>query len=217
VNGSRRRLLRSITAVGATLLTGVRPRRAVAQAPHRQGTRAMKIYLAGPLGFSEAGRAFHFDVVVREIGRLGYTPLDPWSHDDPLGIDPGLGNEMDAAKAMPYGPQRKAKWEELNPRIGAKNRKLIDACDIVFAVLDGTDVDSGTAAEIGYAFAQGKPILGYRGDFRLSADNDGSIVNLQVEYFIRASGGTIIVLDKPTDKLTDKLGKELASIKLPAR
>jgi nucleoside 2-deoxyribosyltransferase len=59
-------------------------------------------------------------------------------------------------------------------------------------VLDGTDVDSGTAAEIGYAFAKGKPILGYRGDFRLAADNEGGVVNLQVEYFIRASGGDII-------------------------
>ena len=29
-------------------------------------------------------------------------------------------------------------------------------------------------------------------DFRLAADNDGSIVNLQVEYFIRQSGGQII-------------------------
>lgn len=62
---------------------------------------------------------------------------------------------------------------------------------MVFAVLDGTDVDSGTASEIGYAYALGKRILGYRGDFRLSADNEGSIVNLQVEYFIRASGGEI--------------------------
>jgi nucleoside 2-deoxyribosyltransferase len=53
-------------------------------------------------------------------------------------------------------------------------------------------VDSGTAAEIGYAFARGKRIVGYRGDFRLSADNEGSTVNLQVEYFIRESGGTII-------------------------
>jgi nucleoside 2-deoxyribosyltransferase len=53
-------------------------------------------------------------------------------------------------------------------------------------------VDSGTAAEIGYAFAQGKPILGYRGDLRLSADNEGATVNLQVEYFIQASGGEII-------------------------
>ena len=93
---------------------------------------------------------------------------------------------------MPYGPAKRDAWRKLNPRIGAKNQRLIDECDAVFAVLDGTDVDSGTAAEIGYAFAKRKPTVGYRGDFRLSADNDGSIVNLQVEYFIRASGGDVI-------------------------
>jgi hypothetical protein len=59
-------------------------------------------------------------------------------------------------------------------------------------VLDGVDVDSGTAAEIGSGFAKGKKIIGYRGDFSLSADNEGSIVNLQVEYFIEASGGAIV-------------------------
>jgi nucleoside 2-deoxyribosyltransferase len=59
-------------------------------------------------------------------------------------------------------------------------------------VLDGVDVDSGTAAEIGYAFAKGKPIVGYRSDMRLSADNEALMVNLQVEYFIRASGGDIV-------------------------
>ena len=59
-------------------------------------------------------------------------------------------------------------------------------------MLDGADVDSGTAAEIGYAFARGTPIVGYRGDFRLAGDNEGAVVNLQVEYFIRASGGTIV-------------------------
>jgi hypothetical protein len=75
---------------------------------------------------------------------------------------------------------------------GRNNQRLIDESDAIFAVLDGTDVDSGTAAEIGYGFAREKPILGYRGDFRLCADNEGGIVNLQVEYFIRASGGDII-------------------------
>jgi nucleoside 2-deoxyribosyltransferase len=69
---------------------------------------------------------------------------------------------------------------------------MMDQSDLIFAVLDGVDVDSGTAAEIGYGFAKGKKIVGYRGDFRLSADNEGSIVNLQVEYFIKASGGTIL-------------------------
>ena len=152
----------------------------------------MKIYLAGPFGFSEAGRAFHETIVVPTVQRLGHVALDPWSATNPLGIEPDLDAEIAATKEMPYGEPRREAWRKLNPRIGAKNRDLIDACDLVFAVLDGVDVDSGTAAEIGYAFARGKPILGYRGDFRLSADNDGTIVNLQVEYFIRASGGTII-------------------------
>src|ERR1051325_4485539 len=77
-------------------------------------------------------------------------------------------------------------------KIGGNNASAIDRCDAVFAILDGVDVDSGTASEIGYAFARGKPILGYRGDCRLSADNEGATVNLQVEFFIRKSGGTII-------------------------
>ena len=76
--------------------------------------------------------------------------------------------------------------------IAENNRVGIDDCDFMLAVLDGTDVDSGTASEIGYAFAKEKKVVGYRGDFRLSSDNEGGIVNLQVEYFIRKSGGTIV-------------------------
>jgi nucleoside 2-deoxyribosyltransferase len=92
--------------------------------------------------------------------------------------------------------------------MGGNNRGAIDRCDMVFVVLDGTDVDSGSAAEVGYAFAKGKPILGYRGDFRLSADNEGSTVNLQVEYFIRQSGGDIIMqiadLEKSLKKIVER-------------
>lgn len=47
--------------------------------------------------------------------------------------------------------------------------RAIDCCDLVLAILDGPDVDS-TAAEIDYAFARGKLVLGYR-DFQLAADN----------------------------------------------
>ena len=88
-------------------------------------------------------------------------------------------------------PTRREAWRRLNHEMGATNRAAIDVATAL-AVLDGVDVDSGTAAEIGYAFARGKLIVGYRGDFRLSADNEGSTVNLQVEYFIRESGGTIV-------------------------
>ena len=93
---------------------------------------------------------------------------------------------------MPYGPKKREAWRKLNRRMGATNRAAIDDAHGVVAILDGTDVDSGTAAEIGYAFARGKLIVGYRGDFRLSADNEGSTVNLQVEFFIHESGGAIV-------------------------
>jgi nucleoside 2-deoxyribosyltransferase len=143
-----------------------------------------RIYLAGPLGFSEAGRYFYGSVLVPFVSGLGYEVVDPWALTDLRRIE--------AVRTMPYGPARRDAWRQLNVEIGANNRAAIDGAQGLVAILDGADVDSGTAAEIGYAFARGKLIVGYRGDFRLSADNEGSIVNLQVEFFIRESGGTIV-------------------------
>src|SRR5262249_5847522 len=93
---------------------------------------------------------------------------------------------------LPTLEQQQQAWKVLNPQIARRGQQAIDECNAVLAVLDGPDVDSGTAAEIGYAFARGKPILGYRGDFRLSSDNSGAMINLQVEFFIRKSGGQIV-------------------------
>jgi nucleoside 2-deoxyribosyltransferase len=142
-----------------------------------------RVYLAGPLGFSEAGRHFHHGVLVPFVRGLGYEVLDPWALGD--------ARRIAAVQRMPDGAARRAAWRRLNRQIGATNRAAIDRAQGVLAILDGPDVDSGTAAEIGYAFARGKLIVGYRGDFRLSADNEGGMVNLQVEFFIRQSGGTI--------------------------
>ena len=61
----------------------------------------------------------------------------------------------------------------------------------MLAVLDGTDVDSGTAAEIGFAAALRRPVVGVRLDLRRTGENDATIVNLQVEWFIRATGGDV--------------------------
>ena len=143
----------------------------------------IRIYLAGPLGFSEAGRHFYNRILIPGVRRFGEV-LDPWTLTD--------ARRIRRVQGMPYGRAKREAWRRLNLEMGATNRAAIDAAQAVVAVLDGTDVDSGTAAEIGYAFARGKRIVGYRGDFRLSADNEGSTVNLQVEYFIRASGGTIV-------------------------
>ena len=150
----------------------------------RSVTTPARIYMASPLGFSEAGRHFYDGVLVPFVRSLGFEVLDPWALTDPARID--------AVKALPRGPAKRDAWRTLNHEMGATNRKAIDSAAGVVAVLDGVDVDSGTAAEIGYAFARGKLIVGYRGDFRLSADNEGGTVNLQVEYFIRESGGTIV-------------------------
>jgi nucleoside 2-deoxyribosyltransferase len=115
---------------------------------------------------------------------LGYDVIDPWALTD--------ASMIEAARAMPSGRERRETWQRLNREIAARNCAAIDDADGVVAVLDGPDVDSGTAAEIGYAFARGKRIVGYRGDFRQGGDHEGSIVNLQVEFFIRESGGTIV-------------------------
>jgi len=143
-----------------------------------------RIYIAGPLGFSEAGRHFYTSVLVPFVSGLGYDVADPWTLTD--------ARKIEAVQAMPQGPDRRDAWRRLNEEIGANNRAAIDDARGIVAILDGADVDSGTAAEIGYAFARGKLIVGYRGDSRVSADNEGGVINLQVEYFIRQSGGTIV-------------------------
>jgi nucleoside 2-deoxyribosyltransferase len=144
----------------------------------------VKIYVASPFGFSEAGRDFMYSKILPIVLDLGYEVLDPWK----------LTPEEIILRAMnaPYGVKRRAAWQKVNPIIGSNNEKAIKISNGLLAVLDGTDVDSGTASEIGCASALGKPILGYRGDFRLASDNDGSLVNLQVEYFIRKNGGDIV-------------------------
>jgi nucleoside 2-deoxyribosyltransferase len=153
-----------------------------------------KAYLAGPYGFSEAGRSFYHDRFMPLVREAGFDVLDPWALTPPAVIDEAAG--------LPYGEERRARWREVNLVIGENNALAICAADVIVAVLDGPDVESGTAAEIGYAAALGKPVIGYRGDFRLAADNEGGTVNLQVEYFILASGGLIVsTLDILRDEL----------------
>jgi len=142
-----------------------------------------RIYIASPLGFSEAGRFFMYERIIPLVEGLGLEVIDPWKLTPQDMIDRVCG--------IPAGISRTAAWKELNMIIGDNNRKGIESSDGLFAVLDGCDVDSGTASEIGYAAALGKPVTAYRGDFRFSGDNEGSVVNLQVEYFIYRSGGKI--------------------------
>ena len=142
------------------------------------------LYVASPFGFFEAGRSFYHARLLPLIRDAGYDVLDPWALTSEA--------KLDAVRTLPAGEPRQRAWLALSLEIGATNREAIDRSDGVVAVLDGVDVDSGAAAEIGYAYARSRRILGYRGDRRASGDNEGVLVNLQVEYFIRASGGEIV-------------------------
>lgn len=97
----------------------------------------MKIYFAGPL-FTQAELDYNLKVAtdLREIGYDVYLP-----------------QELDA------------KPTEIEKIFDACTSN-IDSCDIVVAVLDGSDVDSGTAVEVGYAYAKSIFIIGLRTDIR---------------------------------------------------
>jgi nucleoside 2-deoxyribosyltransferase len=143
---------------------------------------APRVYVASPLGFNDPGRHWADDVLHPRLLAAGWEILDPWLDQS---------GEAAAAIAMPPGPARIEALRRLNRSIGARNRSLLAEADAVLAVLDGPDVDSGTASEIGWAAAHKTPVVGLRTDFRL-ADHEAAIVNLQVEDFIVASGGRLV-------------------------
>tara|TARA_B100000614_G_scaffold10568_1_gene9319 strand:- start:1314 stop:1730 length:417 start_codon:yes stop_codon:yes gene_type:complete len=50
--------------------------------------------------------------------------------------------------------------QEKKVKVFDKDMEFLDPADIVIALLTGRDVDSGTAAEIGYAYKSGKRLIG---------------------------------------------------------
>jgi nucleoside 2-deoxyribosyltransferase len=141
------------------------------------------IYLASPLGFAESTRAFMAELAARlsPVVRV----LNPWD-------DTRFAEDIKRAPAIVNPAERRALLARINHGLGSKNAVSIREADGMVAVLDGIDVDSGTAAEIGYAYGLGKRIYGIRTDFRLTGENEVSVVNLQVRYFIDDSGGTLV-------------------------
>ncbi len=148
-----------------------------------------RVYVAGPLGFTLPTRAFHDQVLLPAVRARGFEPLDPWEESALLFED---------AFAL-SGPDQVRALRVANAAAGAANEALIRSCDAVLAVLDGVDVDSGTAAEIGFAAALGRPVAGWRSDLRQAGDNPASVVNLQVEHWL--TGPVHRSLDEALDAL----------------
>jgi nucleoside 2-deoxyribosyltransferase/predicted secreted protein len=101
-----------------------------------------RVYLAAPL-FSEAERSYNAalaDLLRQHLFEV-YVPQetgDDTSHRD-----------------MPE-----------HTKIYEQNKKALHEADLVVAVIDGADADSGTAWEMGYAGALNKPVFALRTDFR---------------------------------------------------
>ena len=110
----------------------------------------MKIYMAGPL-FTAAEQAFNAALATR----LRHYGEEIW-----------LPQENETRDTSP---------EE----IFAKDVEGVDWAEMVLANMDGSDPDSGTCWECGYAFEK-KPIIIYRTDFRQAGDHK-TMVNLMLE------------------------------------
>jgi nucleoside 2-deoxyribosyltransferase/predicted secreted protein len=101
-----------------------------------------RVYLAAPL-FSEAERSYNAalaDLLRQHLFEV-YVPQE-------------TGDDT-AHRDMPE-----------HARIYEQNKKALHEADLVVAVIDGADADSGTAWEMGYAAALNKPVFALRTDFR---------------------------------------------------
>ncbi|MFP4026995.1 MAG: nucleoside 2-deoxyribosyltransferase [Candidatus Brocadiia bacterium] len=90
----------------------------------------------------------------------------------------------------------------------------IEDADLVIAVLDGPDADSGTSFEVGYACAREIPIIGIRTDYRKSQDLGVNLMLAQacsellremsfsedLEQLVRDLTGKILVALRKIDK-----------------
>jgi nucleoside 2-deoxyribosyltransferase len=138
------------------------------------GAARPRCYIASPLGFSEAGRAYYAERYIPALAEH-VEPVDPWA----------LSLPADFAAAREAGREHAFAIE-----VGERNATAIRGSQLLIAQLDGQEVDAGTAAEVGYAAALGLPCLGVRSDLRASGE-PGMRVNLQLEAFIVLSGGFI--------------------------
>jgi nucleoside 2-deoxyribosyltransferase len=118
-----------------------------------------QVYLAAPL-FSDAERAFN--LVLRDLlTAQGYPVYLPQETGEGLA-----------------GPER-------DGVIFASHVAALDGASCVVAVCDGSDTDSGTAWELGYAVAKGIPVIA------LSTDRRGSWAGKRVNLMIRETAEVV--------------------------
>lgn len=141
------------------------------------------VYLASPLGFSPENEMYRRRIKDKLHGE-GHTVLDPWDNQEAaLAILTAVG--------IQDFEERTRELSKTGKLVGSLNAECILKSDTLLAVLDGTEPDSGTVSELGFAVGQGKRCYGLRTDIRDVGDLPGFPLNLQVLYFIELSGGEL--------------------------
>ena len=134
-----------------------------------------RVYLAAPL-FSEAERSYN--------ARIAATLKE---------------HCFEVFLPQESGDNQAIRGRDEHRRIFTKNKRAIHDADVVVAIIDGADADSGTAWEMGYAAALKKKVIALRTDFRMAGSHER--VNLMLE-----EGATVV---------TDTEGM-LAALGMPA-
>jgi nucleoside 2-deoxyribosyltransferase len=114
----------------------------------------LQIFLAAPL-FSEAERDFN-SRVAEALRKQGF---EVWLAQEHKFVEDHSNMEKKA--------------------IFREDLDAIKKGDLILAVLDGVDVDSGVAFEMGFAYANGKPMVGLKTDHRVFSRVES--VNLMLE------------------------------------
>lgn len=143
--------------------------------------RGPKVYLSSGLGFTEGTQWWYDSVVIPRLEKAGFELLDPWREN-------GRATEENLSEADQDGLSEEERWE-VCIKIAQRNIRQLTNADAVLAFLDGSDVDSGVACEVGWAAAVGIPVVGLRTDRRHYSDSSGSKFNLQVQYAVLLGNG----------------------------
>jgi nucleoside 2-deoxyribosyltransferase len=112
-------------------------------------------------------------------------------------------NFFDVFLPQEMGDDSHTRDKEEQSRIFSENLHALEKSDIIIAIIDGADADSGTAWEMGYAFAQKKQVIALRTDFRRVGMYER--VNLMLEESAKVVTSTLELLEVIKSPLMDKM------------
>ena len=146
----------------------------------------MKLYLAAPI-FSQPERQWN-----RTLAAALAEELPGWEVVLPQDLRVG-GSYND-----------RARFGELFERTIAD----LASADLLVAVVDGPDCDSGVAFEVGYAYARGTPVVAVRTDFRQSQEKGVNVLlsRAAAEYL------SFMSFTEDTSELARAIAKKAAKV-----